>query len=104
MDLPLRYYDAMEVDIRAEPMFPVQLRFPQFALHSQTPGKVVLLLLISETGNVDRVEVLESQPRDIFNNSARAAFSMIPFTPAIRNGSPVRSRKIVEINYAPAEQ
>ena len=101
MDLPLRYYDAMEVDKRAEPAIPVQLRFPPFGLHSQKSGKVILLLLISETGSVDQVEILDSQPPGIYENSALATFSMIPFVPAIKDGRPVRSRKTIQIDYEP---
>jgi TonB family protein len=105
MELPLRYYDAMEVDQRAVPLFPVPLHYPKEGSSGQKSGRVVLLLLISDTGAVDRVEVLEADPgHRAFSDAARAAFSMTPFIPAVRNGWAVNSRKIVEVDYDSEEE
>lgn len=93
------YFSAHEVDQRATPVGEVPLVYPPAQSASETSGKVVLLLFINEAGHVDRAEVLEAVPSGDFEASARAAFAATKFKPALKNGNPVKSRKIVEITY-----
>ena len=61
--------------------------------------KVKLRLFISDSGEVDRFEVLEAE-------GLTPALSLddvreIPFYPAQRQGRPVRSQKVVELTFSP---
>jgi len=59
----------------------------------------VLLVLINENGGVDSVATLEARPPGIFGGLARAAFATVRFSPALKDGKPVKSQKIVEVVY-----
>lgn len=105
LDIPVanRYYTAREVDRRANPLAEIAPVYPPAGLSGGISGKVVLLLLIGETGSVDGVQILEARPKGMFDDSARAAFSAAKFTPAMKDGRAVKSQKIVEVTFEPSE-
>jgi outer membrane biosynthesis protein TonB len=94
-----QYYTAREVDQRATPLEEPPLFNP---LHGPEPGstaKVILLLLINENGGVDSVATLQSRSKGPYDTIARDAFASIRFSPAIKDGKPVKSQKVIEIIY-----
>jgi len=94
-----QYYTAREVDTRAEPLEAVPLFNPLYGPEPGRTAKVILLLLINESGGVDSVATLESRQPGDFDAIARAAFASIRFSPAIKDGRPVKSQKVIEVLY-----
>ena len=101
LDIPLlrQYLTAREVDQRATALEEVPLVDTSAGLAPGKTGKVILLLLINEYGGVDSVATLEARPPGMFEGMARSAFASIRFSPALKDGKPVKSQKIVEIVY-----
>jgi hypothetical protein len=99
--LPLlsQYLTAREVDQRATALEDVPLVDAPTGLGPGKTGKLILLLLINENGGVDSVATLEAQPPGMIDGMARSAFATVRFSPALKDGKPVKSQKIVEILY-----
>ena len=95
-----KWYSAAEVDTRAEPLDPVRLSYPQVA-GSRTSGRVQLALFIDEEGLVRKAQVLEARPQRIFDDAAIRAWTEVRFTPALKYGQPVKSEKLLEIEFMP---
>ena len=93
------YYTSRQVDQVATPLEPIPFADPPVTPASGRSARVVLLLLINERGIVDSVAILEARPPGVFDAHARAAFASVPYTPAFKDGKPVKSQKIVEILY-----
>lgn len=93
------YYNARELDRRAEPLEDIPLNNPLTGPGPQRSARVILLLLINESGSVDSVATLEAPPAGDFAKMARTAFTMTRFSPAFKDGRPVKSQKVVEILY-----
>ena len=67
-------------------------------------GTVVLRLLISETGHVDDVAVVRSEPRGVFEQAAIDAFGKARFAPGLAAGTPVKSQITVEVRFVPVNR
>ena len=76
-----------------EPDYPDTIRLRE--------GIVVLRLLISDTGHVDDVAVVRSDPRGVFEQAALEAFSKARFLPGLAAGVPVKSQITVEVQFMP---
>lgn len=100
---PERYYNSREVDVRAQPVNEVPLLYPQLAYQNRIRGVVLLKILINERGAIDDLAVMESEPRGTFEAAALNATLATRFSPAIRNGRPVKSQKMLEITFDPYE-
>jgi protein TonB len=93
------YYAARQLDVYPALTAPLDLQYARRALAAGVEGRALLLLHIDETGAVDDIAVVESQPAGYFEDDARRAFVGARFTPAQRNGRAVKSRVLVEVNY-----
>jgi len=92
-----RYFSLSELDRRPVPLVSVEPAYPELAAaHTKF---VVLAILISEAGSVDRVVPVTDSPGDPFRESAVTAFSKARFSPGLRNGAPVKSRMLVEVSF-----
>jgi hypothetical protein len=60
---------------------------------------VVLRLLISETGVVDKIIVETTDVPGELENLARQAFAQAKFQPGLRGEIPVKSQMLVEITF-----
>jgi len=87
------------VDMHPVALSPIKPVYPEKGAELGVDGKVVLLLLIDETGVVKEVSVVEADPEGIFEESALAAFREARFAPAQKNGRAVKSRVLIRVTY-----
>lgn len=95
-----RYYPVEELDERPLIRTPVQPVFPPDA--PVASGRVVLRLLINETGAVDESSVVRAAPPGAFDAAAVEAFATARFTPGRKDGVAVRSALTVELRFGEA--
>lgn len=98
------YYANSEVDVRAEPLEEVNLIYPLIPLQERLGGSVTLGIFVNERGGIDKAIVVESKPPGVFDEAALQAVANLKFTPAIKNGKPVKNRKTVAIKFDPYEK
>ena len=78
------------VDDPPRPSLQSPMQYPPRAKAKGIEGYVLLSLLISPTGDVERVKVLEANPAGIFEDVAVAGVKSWKFEPASYNGESVR--------------
>ena len=96
------YAKTSELDTSPAPLADITPDYPAAAAFRR--GHVVLELFISESGVVDRVDVLSATPPGVFDDSARTAFLQARFEPGRRRGIASKSRMTIEVDYRPADQ
>ncbi|TAL85019.1 MAG: energy transducer TonB [Rhodanobacter sp.] len=74
-------------------------RYPREALRARRGGWVLVSFIIDADGHTSDVRVVDAKPRHIFDRSAMDAVSRYVFTPAMRNGVPVASKKQQKIEF-----
>jgi TonB family protein len=84
------YLAAEGLDVAPYPLGDIDPAIPEDA--GDRGGTVVLRLLISEKGEVDRAEVLRSTPPGLFDASAIAAATRVRFSPGYIGGVAVASQ------------
>jgi protein TonB len=106
VDVPLivdpAWYAANDLDLYPRPVTPVDPEYPESA--AGISGAVSLLLKIDEFGAVQEVTVVNAEPAGYFEDSASQAFKAAHFSPAQRDGRPVRSRIVVKVRFEPQVQ
>ena len=78
------------VDVPPKPMLQTAIPYPLRAKAQGVEGYVLLSVLISPTGQVERVKVLEAAPAGIFEAAAEAGVKTWKFEPAQYQGQAVR--------------
>lgn len=96
-----RYFNASELDQRAEAIEISDLIYPEDAYLRRIAGSVTLRLFINEIGEIDGVDVVSAEPAEIFNQAAIDAILATRFKPARLLSQAVKSIKTVEINFDP---
>jgi protein TonB len=95
----LAYYSAREVDVLPRALRDIRPEYPSEADRRRLSGSVKLQIKLEADGRVSDIEVVESMPEGMFDESALAAFRQARFSPAQRNGRPVRARILIEVKY-----
>jgi periplasmic protein TonB len=93
------YYLQSELDERARLQGHVDPPYP--AIAPADGGYVVLKLLISEEGRVERALVVVAEPEGYFEQAATEAFAAARFFPGRRGGAPVKSQTFIELKFHP---
>jgi TonB family protein len=62
---------------------------------------VRLALFIDETGLVRKLRVVASMPENMFDSAAVRAWQDVRFSPAMKDGGPVKSRKVLDVEFTP---
>jgi periplasmic protein TonB len=93
------YYPAKQLDVYPQPLTPIKLNYPDTAAAERIDGRLLLLLLIDEFGVVNEVSVVEAQPEGHFEEAALPVFRATRFLPAQKQGRPVKSRVLLQVNY-----
>lgn len=78
------------VDVPPKPMLQTAIPYPLRAKAQGVEGYVLLSVLISPTGQVERVKVLEAAPAGVFEAAAEAGVKTWKFEPAQYQGQAVR--------------
>jgi TonB family protein len=97
------YYPARQLDVYPALLEPINLPYPERAARDEVSGKVTVLLLIDERGMVNDVSVVEAEPAGYFEETTHAVFSEMRFSPARKDGRPVRSRVLISVSYGSAQ-
>ncbi len=93
------YYPARQLDVYPQLLAPVKLDYPDRAVAQNLDGKLLLLLLIDEYGVVNEASVVEAQPEGYFEAAALLVFRATRFSPAQKQGLPVKSRVLLQVGY-----
>ena len=102
MPVPERWYEAVELDRRAEPLTPVEPVYPaELAGLAAVPAKVRLRLFIDERGTVRKLEIAVPGPHPQFDDAAIRAWEDVRFSPAMKDNVTVKSQKLLELAFAP---
>jgi len=78
------------VDSPPRPTYQAPMQYPRSARSRGVEGYVVLSLLISATGEIEKVQVLEAQPSGVFEEAALQGVRDWQFQPAQYQGRNVR--------------
>lgn len=98
---PEIFYRGSEVDERAVATNTPDIEYPERAFAARTSGTVRLRLVIDHRGVLREASVLEALPAGVFEEAALKAARSLKFRPAIRNGAPVGSIKLIEVPFDP---
>jgi len=93
------YLLGATLDPGPQPIGDIEPEYPSSA--NLQEGKVVIRVLISDTGRVDNVAVVRSAPPGLFEAATLEAFGKARFTPARAAGIPVKSQITVEVHFLP---
>jgi len=58
---------------------------------------------VNERGGIDKTVVVDSAPPGVFEEAALQAVTELAFSPALKNGIPVKNRKTIEVTFDPYE-
>lgn len=103
---PLRidnYFHVSELDVRAEPINDVLLRYPWLEYKRRLAGVVRFTLFINAQGGLDKVQLVEGTPPGHFEEAALEAVTKLQFSPARKNGRPVKSQKTIDVVFDPSD-
>ncbi|GFD77651.1 hypothetical protein KUL118_05130 [Tenacibaculum sp. KUL118] len=85
---------------QASPIKRVPPIYPEKAAQDNVEGFVVLSFDITETGATDNVTVVKSQPKGMFDKSAKVALEQWEYKPRIQGGKGVRQTGLlVQLDY-----
>jgi TonB family protein len=93
------YYTARELDVYPALASALDLRVQRGVETREVSGWVLLRVDVSAAGTVDAVSVVDATPNAHFEDDALRAFATAQFRPALRNGRPVKSRILVQVDY-----
>jgi protein TonB len=95
----LTYYSARDVDVHPRALREVVPVYPEDADRQRVSGKLRLQLKLQADGRVSDIEVRRATPPGVFDESALQAFREARFSPAQKNGRPVRALVQIEVVY-----
>jgi protein TonB len=82
------------MDTTATPVVRVEPRFPVEALRDGISGWVKLRFSIDESGSVTDVEVLQAEPRGVFEREATRALRRWKYQPQVIDGNAIRQTNL----------
>jgi protein TonB len=107
IELPLirdpTYYPAKQLDVYPQPLTAIKLDYPDRAAAERIDGRLLMLLLIDEFGVVNEASVVEAHPEGYFEESTLSVFRATRFSPAQKQGHPVKSRVLLQVKYVYSE-
>jgi len=76
-------------EMMAMPLYRVQPRYPTKALRANKEGYVVLSFDINESGRVTNIQVVQAEPKRLFDREAKRALKKWKYKPMLVNGQAV---------------
>ena len=92
-------FDSMALDQPLTPLVQSPFIYPLRAKRLGIEGWVRIRLLISKQGDVERVEIVEAQPKNVFEQTVERGVRLWRFTPGTVDGEAVRSRVVTTIRF-----
>lgn len=92
------YFPSGSVDSKPYPRVPVVIPFPDGAPPQQRIT-AILILYIGTDGQVDRVEIEQSELPPAFEKAALDAFRQASMQPAMKEGRPVRAKMKIQVEF-----
>lgn len=78
------------VDTAPQAVTTVSPEYPRRARDQGIEGRVVVSLLVNETGGIERMKIIESKPPGVFDDAAKQAMRGWRFSPGSYQGKPVK--------------
>jgi periplasmic protein TonB len=82
-------YDASDVDKPPKLVRQMPIKFPADAKRKGITGQVVVRCLIGTDGKAGKMEIVESEPAGIFDESAISTLKYWQFRPGVKSGEMV---------------
>ena len=94
-------YDASDVDKPPKLVRSMEAKYPPEAKRHKTGGRVVVRCLITAQGKADKLEVVESEPAGVFDESALKAIKYYQFRPGVLKGEMVDTWVKIPLTFEP---
>ena len=95
----LTFYSTRDVDVHPRALVDIAPSYPREADDQKLSGKVIVQLKLEADGRVVDVTVVKATPPDVFDETALGAFREARFSPARKEGQPVRSLILIEMTF-----
>jgi TonB family protein len=92
------YYSAKQLDVLPKPLGDPRPPYPSDGA-GNIAGRVVLQVMIDETGTVTDVAVEQSEPKGEFDAVCVAHYRTLHFQPGMKDGRPARSKARFELTF-----
>ncbi len=92
-------WDQGEVDQKPVPVLQTKPLYPYRARRLRLDGRVGVRFLVKEDGRVSGLEIVESVPPGVFDDSVRSALASWAFSPGKVNGKTVCTRVATSIEF-----
>ena len=90
----------MQRDGEATPIVRIDPKYPPQAARDGREGWVRLSFTINEVGGVDDIEVIEAEPKRVFDREARRALRKWKYKPKIVDGKAVKQTNMfVQLDF-----
>ncbi|WP_233511116.1 energy transducer TonB [Dyella psychrodurans] len=83
----------------AIPVSSIRVRYPSTALRNNQEGWVDLQYTVNVDGSVANIQVVNAEPRHVFDNAAIDAIRRAKFSPAMRDGAAIASQQQKRIEF-----
>ncbi len=94
-----REFEAGEVDQTPVPIRRIDPLYPYAARVRGITGKVVVKFLVDSQGRVSKINVLESEPKGVFEKNVISALQRWQFSPGLYMGRPVATWVVVPFEF-----
>jgi len=92
-------FDVADLDDKPVPIYRIVPKYPAHLKRAAIQGRVFLIFIVDEKGNVGSARVAES-PHPDFSESALEAIRTWKFQPGKKDGKPVRTRVRIPLTFA----
>jgi periplasmic protein TonB len=97
----MRIFELAEVDRNPEPIRTVPPQYPPRLQAERVAGTVIVEFIVDDSGVVRQPKLRRGAPQPEFNRAAIAALEQYRFSPALKDGQPVRVRMYQEFEFKP---
>jgi protein TonB len=89
-DKPVVTSNNSEVDSPAVNVVRINPKYPQEAFDKSIEGYIVFDAVINEVGKLEKIRIIESQPKGVFDAEALRALKYWFYKPAVVNGKTIK--------------